>query len=188
MTDNTFICANPDCDESRNPVPWTASGYGQDERPKCPWCSAPMQPHVRPDDRIDYSCRHWEETGADTAVISAPHLCPSCAAEELQNPFQGECGFHVHTVDIQNRTAGPEQGWHPDKEQARDRAAALQPTVRATVESCPGPRSCPQDSHGSEWLKKIAHLAYLHEAHGSGWSTVSIDDYDAASDRELAAA
>ena len=188
MTDTTFICANTGCDESRNPVPWTAAGYGQDDRPNCPWCSAPMQHVTRPENRIDFSCRHWQETVTGTAVITAPHLCPSCAGEELQNPYQGEYGFHVHTVNIGTGTAGTEQAWLANKEQAMQRAAALRPAVIATVESCAGPRSCPQESHGNEWLEKIANLAYLHEAHGSGWTTVSIDDYYAASERELAAA
>ena len=192
MADHTYTCANPDCDESRNALPWTASGYPANQTPNCPWCSQPMRQAPAPERRIEYGCRHSKPIlGHGPAVITAPHLCPPCAREELSNPFQGAFGFHIHTVDLQAGTAAIHPNWCASREQALNLALSLKMApdpVQATIEACPGPQACSVDDHGDQWVEHIAHLAYIHEAHGSGWTTVCIDDYYAASARQQALA
>lgn len=140
--------------------------------------------------RVDYGCGHSELLLPDTetarpAVVPAAHTCPACAREELANPFAGEFGFHLHAVTDNSANLLP--GWIASRKQALQIADALAATHRAlTVQACAGPRRCPQADHGDGWVNHIAHLAYLHEAHGAGWSTVTIDDYDAASERQQA--
>ena len=148
------------------------------------------QSSVPPPTRVDYGCGHSELLlpDADTTrptVVRAPHACPVCAREELGNPFTGEFGFHLHAVT--NHSAEMLPGWIADRQKALQLAETLAPTHRAlTIQACAGPRGCPQTDHGAGWVDHIAQLAYLHEAHGAGWSTVTIDDYDAASGRQMA--
>lgn len=141
---------------------------------------------VPPPTRVDYACGHSELLlpGSNRpAVVHAPHHCPVCAKEELANPFTGEFGFHLHAVT--DRSAEMLPGWIDSRQEALQIAEALAPTHQAlTVQACAGPRGCPQPDHGDAWVDHIAHLAFLHEAHGAGWSTVTIDDYDAASERQ----
>lgn len=139
--------------------------------------------------RVHYGCGHSKLLpDADTALpamLHAAHACPECAREELANPFAGEFGFHLHTVADSSADMLP--GWIASRKQALEVADVPAPTHRAlTVQACIGPRSCPQADHGDGWVNHIAHLAYLHEAHGAGWSTVTIDNYDAASERQQA--
>lgn len=136
--------------------------------------------------RVDYGCGHSElmlPGAALPSAIHAPHLCPACAGEELDNPFTGEFGFHLHA--IRDRSAEMLPGWIAGRQDALQFASALAPTHPAiTVQACAGPRGCPQADHGRAWVDHIARLACLHEAHGDGWSAVTIDDYDAALARQ----
>ena len=147
--------------------------------------------HSRAPSRVDYPCGHSELLlpGAEERppVIAAAHPCPRCCQEELGNPFDGEFGYHLHAVT--GPSAGMLPGWTAARDDALALADALSPTHPALViTTCSGPRRCPQMDHGDEWVSHIAHLAYLHEAHGSGWSTVCIDDYDEAARRQDALA